>query len=91
MAGLLRSLAVVALALGITEFAAAGEMNQAAKLNQALGGSLDAGMIGEDGAGAWAGQGKVLTGVPLRPGRNEEFRRRVALAMAQSHLATSAH
>jgi hypothetical protein len=90
----LRSLVVVAILVGIVPTAVAHGVEQAARLSDAVGGSFES--IGGEGAASGAGQGKLVCDVPLRPGRNEEFRRRVTStlarsASAQSHFATSAH
>lgn len=61
-------------------------MKAAEKRCEALGGSLDGGMI-ETGAG----YGSFDAAASLRKGRSEEFRRRVASNDAHSHLLTSAH
>jgi len=93
MSGYLRRFLVIALASGLMAAAQAGESSCAAKLSEALGDSRESGSIDGDAAGVERGQGRVRSDVPLRPGRNEEFRRRVALVQArsQSHWATSAH
>ena len=68
--------------------APAGSLQSAARLSEALGGALEDGMIGAD----FSGHGKLETSVLLKPGRGDEYRRRVAsVSPAQSHLATSAH
>jgi hypothetical protein len=77
------------LLLGILSASAwAGDMRAAAKMSEALGGSLEDGMV----CAAFSGHGKLDTSVALKPGRGDEFRRRVASVFeSQSHLATSAH
>jgi hypothetical protein len=84
--GFLRRVAYVWCAGLLAAPAMGGGLNSAQKLSEALGGSLEAGLI----VGG-AGYGRLDSSVPLRRGRGEIYRVRVALGLAHNHLATSAH